>query len=76
MGASALGDAKGEFMAFNRADASSPLCPPERKAMPGTSTGTTRRKTRIVASATSAGVGWWGRRQPGQNHIGLQYHRF
>jgi hypothetical protein len=75
-GPATLGDDTGELIAFKRAEASSPLCPPERKAIPGTSAGTTRRSTRTVASATSAAVGRsLGRGQSGQNHDGFEDHR-
>src|ERR1017187_10536965 len=47
-------DLKRRFMAFNRAEASSPDWPPDKNAIPGTAAGTARNRHFTVASATSS----------------------
>ncbi len=41
-------------MAFNRAEANSGDCPPDKNAIPGTAAGTQRKRQSTVASATSS----------------------
>ena len=60
------------FIAFRRSEASTPLCPPDRNEIPGSATGTTRRKTPTVASATSSAVGCFGQVNPGSTMFGLR----
>ena len=60
------------FMAFKRAEASSPDWPPDKKATPGTAAGTTRKRQLTVASATSSTDPCSGQVDPGSTMLGLR----
>ena len=60
------------FMAFKRAEASSPDWPPDKNAIPGTAAGTTRKRHLTVASATSSTVSCSGQVDPGSTMLGLR----
>jgi hypothetical protein len=60
------------FIAFKRAEASSPDWPPDKKAIPGTAAGTVRKRRLTVASATSSTVTWLGQANPGSTMFGFR----
>ena len=60
------------FIAFNRAEANSEVCPPDKKAIPGTAAGTTRNKHFTVASATSSTVFCCKQSKPGTIIFGFK----
>ena len=60
------------FMAFKRAEASSPDWPPDKNAIPGTAAGTTRNRHLTVASATTSTPSCTGQIGPGSTMLGFR----
>ena len=63
-------------MALRRAEASSPDCPPERNATPGTAAGTARSRHSTVASAICIDILLRGTSRSRQDHVGFQDQSF
>src|SRR5450830_1512042 len=59
------------FMAFNRAEANSADCPPDKNVMPWTAAGTVRNRQFTVASATAASVVGVLQAKPGSTILGF-----
>jgi hypothetical protein len=59
-------------MAFNRAEASSPDWPPDKKATPGTAAGTVRNRPCTVMSAASSTDSCAGQFNPGSTMLGFK----